>query len=500
MSRRAILAPLLFFLAVCSVGAGGAGRANGPAARAGERVRTGPRAPQKQTGEGARRQGAGCMSCHMATDSLSMHTSPGVILGCADCHGGNPDVFVAGAPRASPEYHGALDAAHVHPRHPEAWNYPSSAKPPRTYTLLNAESPDLIGFMNPGDYGGARDSWGACHMPVIAAAERSLMATTTMFWAAAAYNNGILPLKHSIVGESYTPDGHAAELLAPQAPSAEMTRRFGLLGKIDPLPAWETVPPGDVFRVFERGGRVISPQFPEIGNPNSTGENQKLDEPGRPDLRQSIRGLATGLRVSIPVLNIPKTRLNDPTMWFLGTNDNPGDYRQSGCAGCHVVYANDRDVQEGGPYAAFGNRGTSLGTDPTIRQGESGHPLQHQMTTAIPTSQCMLCHMHQPNLFLNSMLGYTMWDYETAAPQMWPRKQKYPTDTEMRAALERNPEGAVVRGNWGDPEFSAEVSQLNPKLKDTQFADYHGHVWNFRALFKRDPKSKRRADANNVIP
>ncbi len=28
------------------------------------------------------------------------------------------------------------------------------------------------------------------------------------------------------------------------------------------------------------------------------------------------------------------------------------------------------------------------------------------------------------------------------------------------------------------------------KLKDTQFADYHGHGWNFRAVFKRDRKGK----------
>jgi hypothetical protein len=187
-------------------------------------------------------------------------------------------------------------------------------------------------------------------------------------------------------------------------------------------------------------------------------------------------------------------------MWFLGTNDNPGDYRNSGCAGCHVVYANDRDPQEGGPYAAFGNRGTGSALDPTIRKGETGHPIVHRMTTAIPTSQCMICHMHQPNLFLNSMLGYTMWDYETGAPQMWPKKQRYPTDEEMRAALERNPEAAVVRGKWADPNFSADVNELNPKLTDTQFADYHGHGWNFRAIFKRDRKGNLLDDANNVIP
>jgi hypothetical protein len=458
-------------------------------------------APVKQSAGEAQQKSAGCVSCHTATDSLTMHSSPGVVLGCTDCHGGNAAAFVPpGAQPGSAEYRRALDAAHVQPRHPAAWNYPSSVKPPQTYTLLNQESPEFIRFLNPSDYRVAREACGACHLRTIAAAERSLMATTSMFWAAGAYNNGILPLKHSLVGEAYTPDGRAAQLLAPQPPTSEMTRRHGLLAKIDPLPAWETVPPGDVFRVFERGGRVINPQFPEIGNPNSTGELQKLDEPGRPDLKQSNRGLATGLRISVPVLNITKTRLNDPTMWFLGTNDNPGDYRNSGCAGCHVVYANDRDIQEGGPYAAYGNRGTSASLDPTIAKGETGHPLRHVMTNAIPTSQCMICHMHQPNLFLNSMLGYTMWDYETAAPQMWPKRQKYPTAAEIRTALDRNPEGAVVRGNWSDPEFSAEVSQLNPKLADTKFADYHGHGWNFRAVFKRDRKGNLLDDANNIIP
>jgi hypothetical protein len=308
----------------------------------------------------------------------------------------------------------------------------------------------------------------------------------------------VLPLKHPLVGEAYTRDGQPAKLLTPVMPTPEMTRRHGIVPELYPLPVWEVFPPGDVFRVFERGGRNIGTQFPEIGNPNFQGARQRLEEPGRPDIRQSNRGPGTGLRVAIPILNISKTRLNDPTTWFLGTNDNPGDYRSSGCASCHVVYANNRDVEASGPYAQDGSRGTSIGLDPTIRKGETGHPLRHQMTTAIPTSQCMICHMHHPNLFLNSMLGYTMWDYETAAPAMSPKKQKYPTDTEMRAALERNPEAAVVRGKWADPEFSAEVSELNPQLNDTQFADYHGHGWNFRAIFKRDRKGNLLDDSNNI--
>ena len=118
---------------------------------------------------------------------------------------------------------------------------------------------------------------------------------------------------------------------------------------------------------------------------------------------------------------------------------------------------------------------------------ESGHPLQHAFTRAIPTAQCMNCHMHQPNIFLNSFLGYTMWDYESDAPLMWPEKQKYPTAAEAYKVLKRNPEAASVRGKWADVEFVRRVfDDINPKAKDTQFADYHGHGWNFRAIFKRD--------------
>ena len=68
----------------------------------------------------------------------------------------------------------------------------------------------------------------------------------------------------------------------------------------------------------------------------------------------------------------------------------------------------------------------------------------------------------------------------------------------MRATLDRNPEGAVVRGKWADVEFLKRVSELNPELNDTQFADYHGHGWNFRAVFKRDRKGNL-LDAEGAI-
>ncbi|WEK44038.1 MAG: hypothetical protein P0Y64_04185 [Candidatus Sphingomonas colombiensis] len=476
-----------------------------------------PPAPMSQTAAQVAGKSDGCYSCHTKTDEPSMHATPAVMLGCVDCHGGNASV--RGDPSrgfTDPDYVAAREKAHVLPRFPQSWHYPSSANPARTYALLNREAPEFVRFVNPSDYRVARDSCGACHMQVIEAAERSLMATGAMLWGGAAYNNGIVPYKNYIFGEAYTREGQAAKIVSAGDPPGKLTtaqKARGALAELYPLPTWQVTPPGDVFRVFERGGRNIATQFPEIGLPNPTGSIQRLEEPGRPDLKQSSRGPGTGLRVAIPVLNLHKTRLNDPYMWFMGTNDQPGDYRHSGCSGCHVVYANDREPRHSLIYAQYGRDGQSATVDPTIAAKmqsstgghgalkgpggdsvdpiaavikESGHPIRHAFTRAIPTAQCMTCHMHQPNIFLNSYLGYTMWDYEADAPLMWPEKQKYPTAAETHDALERNPEGAGPRGKWSDVDFLRNVYDLNAKAKDTQFADYHGHGWNFRGVFKRD--------------
>jgi hypothetical protein len=40
----------------------------------------------------------------------------------------------------------------------------------------------------------------------------------------------------------------------------------------------------------------------------------------------------------------------------------------------------------------------------------------------------------------------------------------------------------------GHVDFMRDVSLLNPQLHDTQFADYHGHGWNFRGVYARDRK------------
>jgi hypothetical protein len=560
LSRSALVGAALIAAAALGVSRLGASEKEAPVVRDYSLVRAAP-APRTQEWADAEAKSAGCQSCHTESDAHTMHRSPAVVLGCTDCHGGNPAIVrPEGSTQGGSAWTLAQNRAHVLPRFPGAWHFPSSANPSRTYALLNTEAPEFVRFTNPSDYRAVRDSCGACHIEIIEAAERSLMSTGAMLFGGAAYNNGILPYKNYLVGEAYTRSGEPARIQSPLGPGGltPEQRARGILADLYPLPTWHVTPPGDVFRVFERGGRNIGTQFPEIGLPNPTGSIQRLEEPGRPDLRQSNRGPGTGIRVAIPVLNIHKTRLNDPYMWFMGTNDQPGDYRHSGCAGCHVVYANDREPRHSLTYAANGRDGQTATADPTIaslRQGqhraaaggthgdaaadpahgaeadheapvdanhaavgERGHPIRHVFSRAIPTSQCMTCHMHQPNIFLNSYLGYTMWDYEADADLMWPgpenrlparnpheearfRRQAYPTAAQVHEVLERNPEGASPRGLWSDVEFLREVyDRVNPEARHTQFADYHGHGWNFRAVFRRDREGNMVDAEGQVIP
>jgi len=416
-----------------------------------------------QTQAEADRKSVGCLQCHQGVEPMHK-AEQNVVLGCTDCHGGNSARGLT------------KEQAHILPKNREFWK--TSAKPPNSNAWLNHESPEFIRFLNPGDLRVAEQSCGLCHSEIIRNVDHSMMNHGAMLWGAALYNNGAYSQKNYRFGQAYGADGAPLKLINYTPVTPEDTREHGILPFIEPLPRFNLSNPGNILRIFEKGGRKPL----SLGLPNSEEPN------GKPDRRLSERGLGTLNRTDPVFLGLQKTRLHDPLLGFFGSNDHPGDYRSSGCSACHVVYANDRSPTNSGWWSKFGHQGLSFTGDESIPKTERGHPVMHQFTRSIPSSQCMNCHMHQGNLFVNPYLGYTWWDQETDGEVMYPKEQHNPTDSELVRSTMENPEAAAARGLWGDKTFLDQVAELNPQLKHTQFADYHGHGWVFRAVFKHDRK------------
>lgn len=440
-----------------------------------------PAEVRSQSQEEAEQKSTGCISCHTSTDEPTMHPTKTVLLGCTDCHGGNGDVRIAAGVAASPaEYTQAKEKAHVQPR--DLRFKERSALPERTYTAWLRESKEYVRFRNPGDLRVAAETCGpsGCHASEVRAVSTSMMTHAGFLWGAALYNNGAFPKKNAYFGESYSPDGQPQAIRTAPAPTPEEVRKKGIVPELVPLERWEIAQPGNVLRVFERGGKRKA----EVGNP------VREDEPGKPEDKLSERGFGTELRTDPVFLGLQKTRLLDPILSFPGTNDHPGDYRSSGCSACHVVYAEDRASEHSGPYAAFGHSAMSASSDPTIPKNESGHPIRHVFTRAIPSSQCMVCHIHPGTNMVATYFGYTWWDNELDADKMYPKQQHNPSEEERYQFFLHNPEGAAARGLWGDEKFLEQLGnpEFNGSLKTTQFADFHGHGWVFRAVYNHDRK------------
>ncbi len=444
----------------------------------------------KQSGAEADAKSAGCKTCHTKTDSDSMHTTEAVKLGCTDCHGGRNDVKLpAGIAKDSPPYNDVKKQAHVQPKHAGMWK--SAANPEQVYAEWVQETYDFIKFVNPGDLRVARETCGGtgCHAAEVQQVQKSMMTTGPMLWQAALYNNGQYPIKTARYGESYSPDGVPQRVFTLPLPTAEEILKKGIVPFLEPLPRFEVQQPGNVLRIFERGqSKPFDLAIPTLDEP-----------PGKPLSRLSQRGFGTLNRIDPVWLNLQRTRLLDPLLHLPGTNDHPGDFRASGCSGCHVLYANDRSPVHSGPIAQFGNMGRTQTADPTIPKEESGHPIKHTFTNSIPSSQCVVCHHHPGTTVTNSYYGYTWWDNETEGEVMYPAKEKNLTPAEVFKIQAHNPEGAALRGNWSDRQFLANVTDLNPKLTRTQFADFHGHGWVFRGVYKQDRKGNMQDAEGKIV-
>ncbi len=430
----------------------------------------------EQSAEQAARKSAGCVTCHQNVGDP--HVKDTVRLGCTDCHGGCADT----TDKAQ---------AHVAPRYPEFW--PTSANPARSYTLLNHESPAFIRFVNPGDFRVAHISCGTagCHPKEVEQNRKSMMAHGGMLWGAALYNNGSVPYKRARHGEFYSMTGAPLRAQTVPPPSDWEMAKKGVVPYLDPLPRFEVSQPGNVLRIFEQGGRFR----PEVGIPERT------EEPGRPRTRLSNRGLGTENRTDPVLVSLNKTRLFDPTLNFLSTNDHPGDFRSSGCSACHVVYANDRSPVHSGPFARYGHLGLAgANPDPTIPRDEPGHPIEHRFRTGIPTSQCIVCHIHPGTIVMNSYIGYMWWDEETEGRFMYPPREKKLSSELLINSLMTNPDEIAARGNWSNKPFLFNLTDLNPQLSKTQFGDFHGHGWVFRAVFRHDRTGRLLDRFGDVIP
>ena len=445
----------------------------------------------------------GCVSCHGLIEPMHKYGTTDTLdklkdgkdavgLSCTACHGGNPAVSKTN--NGPQEIERVKKQAHVQPLFPSAWKRNgrnTGANPERTNTLLAKESWEFVRFINPGDLRVVSKTCagGACHDVESKNVGRSMMTHGAMLWGAALYNNGSFQLKDARFGESYDQQGQPQTLL--QNSTEEQRRTKGFLTLLDPIPRWEISQPGNVLRVFERGGK----RRLEVGLPD------KDEDPGKPDKGLSARGFGTLQRTDPVFLGLQKTRLLDPTLNFLGTNDHPGDYRSSGCSACHVIYANDRDPSHSAFYYEAGNLGRSQTTDTNIPKDESGHPIKHQFTSQIPSSQCMVCHMHPGTNMVASYLGLTWWDNESDGSRMYPSSQHNPSQDEEQEKLDRNPEGSSLRGLWSDFDFLAKTGtpDFNSLLRNTQFADSHGHGWMFRKVFKRDRKGNLLDAQGNIV-
>ncbi|HIP39873.1 MAG TPA: hypothetical protein EYG88_10930 [Desulfocapsa sulfexigens] len=77
-----------------------------------------------------------------------------------------------------------------------------------------------------------------------------------------------------------------------------------------------------------------------------------------------------------------------------------GDYRATGCAACHMIYANDGQTITGDKAIQKTQTANNeakakdkkLKSDLSGLISKRGYPMKHRLTTAIPTTQCVRCH------------------------------------------------------------------------------------------------------------
>ena len=232
---------------------------------------------------------------------------------------------------------------------------PRAAASPRPVAELR-QPRALLRSSQPGERGvhavrqprrpaGGGPSAAGCHPTEVAQVEKSMMKTGPMLWAAALYNNGGYPIKRPTFGEATVPMGAPARA-HPAAADRRGDGEERRAGLARPAAALRARSAG------QRPARVRARAAAPAGD-----RHPSLDElPGRPANRLSQRGFGTLNRTDPVWLNLQKTRLFDPLLSLLGTNEHPGEFRSSGCTGL------PRDLRQRPLAGAFRARTRSTAT------------------------------------------------------------------------------------------------------------------------------------------
>ena len=269
---------------------------------------------------------------------------------CIECHGGNAKepwnpknpaerVPATLGPRRR-RSRARMEQAHVLPTRRDIWT--SSANPPSALGSHRSRNrPSSSGSSIPAICASPSRRAAAATTRRTAFVKKSMMTHGGMLWGAALYNNGSYPVQGRAVRRVLPRRRHAGARRSVPG-RRRRTRRSveGILPFLQPLFRWEVSQPGNVLRIFERGGRKPL----EIGNPDPE------EEPGRPKNRLSNRGLGT--------LEPHRSGVHRPAEDAAARSDAELHRHQrhrrrlsrvGGCTACHVIYANDRSpVHSGG--------------------------------------------------------------------------------------------------------------------------------------------------------
>ncbi|MCB9883808.1 MAG: hypothetical protein H6834_18615, partial [Planctomycetes bacterium] len=242
---------------------------------------------------------------------------------CGTCHAGIEDMH-PWHPLTCSQCHGGNDRATTKTG---AHVAPQTGAPNDERVLPQSFDPAWVRFVNPSDLRVATRTCGACHADATARTLKSLHATTAGHLSDGLYENGVTKTKESPFGIFAVRDD-------------DVTSEHGMTS-LKAIPG------------FKKGDdpALLSTHFQDLARKSC--------------MRCHLWSEGTAVR---------------------GRLGQDGDYRGSGCATCHVTYADD---------------GLSRSGDPTVDRFEPGHPVKHTMVTNPPTDTCTRCHYGDASIGLH---------------------------------------------------------------------------------------------------